>query len=316
MKLGQPFKPMDPVLTKEIFDGAGWAYQVKWDGVRMISHVSNGTVRLFNKRLNERTRQYPEMAGIITNAIGKVDAVLDGEMIAMRGGKPNFYDVIRRDWAGNEINIKALVNSVPVYYMLFDIVYHQGEDLRVLPLTERQQRLKDVVTTAQQLVLTDTIYDAGTALFEAVTQQQLEGVVAKDTNSKYITGGKNKQWLKIKVLKQLECVVGGYTLSSGQLAALVLGLYRQDKLLYIGRVNASFSSEEKKRLRNFLHQTQSTNCAFVQQPKIKAANIHWVKPQLVVLVQFLEWTDDLVLRHPSIVGFSSKQPEECRVDRQ
>ncbi|MBO8169638.1 MAG: DNA ligase [Thermoanaerobacteraceae bacterium] len=312
MKVGKPFLPMDPVLIDEIFDDSDWAYQVKWDGVRIVAHVSGDEVRLFNKRQNERTRQYPEMLSIVKGAVNGREAILDGEMIALRHGKPSFYDVIRRDWASSAKSINALIKEVPVSYMLFDIIYLDGEDLRALPWEERQERLLAAVRQHDRLVITDTIFGEGTALFQGVADQGLEGVVAKQRRSWYIAGGKNKLWRKAKVWQEINCVIGGYTLSGNELAAFLVGGYVTGRLTYWGKVNAAFKQEEKDRVKGYLRQLAVPDCPFVRPPRPGGrVKINWVKPELVITVQFLEWTDDLKLRHPRILGFSTASPGEC-----
>ncbi|WP_366923184.1 non-homologous end-joining DNA ligase [Metallumcola ferriviriculae] len=312
MMLGKPFKPMDPVLVDEIFDNPRWAYQVKWDGVRILAHVQRQGIELFNKRLNRRTDQYPEMQEIIQSAVGKREALLDGEMIALRNGKPNFYDLIRRDWSTSPGVIKALVSSIPVCYMLFDILYLDGKELRSKSWEERQSLLQNNIKISSQLVITDVVYEHGETLFEAVKTQGLEGVVAKERHSKYLIGGKNKLWQKIKVMQQLNCLVGGYTVNSG-LAALLLGVFSERGLIYIGRVNAALKSTEKGELLNFLKNNVQKDSPFIN--KTSGKGIYWVKPYLPILVEFLEWTDDLKLRHPKIIGFSGVKPNKCTLQK-
>ncbi len=312
MKLGEPFKPMDPVLINDIFDDNDWAYQVKWDGVRMLAHLTNDGVRLFNKRLNERTSQYPELLPLLKNSVKAGEAILDGEFIVLKKGKPNFYDVIRRDGAQNEFSIKTLQRELPVNYMLFDIIYLDGRDLRAWSWEERQAQLSQNVIESDRLVITDTVDGEGTALFHSVMQHQLEGVVAKKRSSKYILGGKNKLWKKAKVWKKIDCVIGGYTLSNKQLAAFLLGGYLDGQFYYIGKVNAAFKAEEQKKLKTYLESIIRYDCPFANMSKV-SETVHWVKPELVLSVEFLEWTDDFKLRHPKIIGFSKAASKECRL---
>jgi len=312
MKLGEPFKPMDPVLISGIFDDNDWAYQVKWDGVRILAHLTNGGVRLFNKRMNERTGQYPELLPLVKNSIKAGEAILDGEVIALRKGKPNFYDVIRRDWAQNDFSIKTLQRELPVNYMLFDIIYLDGQDLRALPWEERQAQLSQNVLESDRLVITDTVDGKGTALFQSVKQHKLEGVVAKKRSSRYILGGKNKLWKKAKVWKKIDCAIGGYTLSDKQLGAFLLGGYLEGHFYYIGKVNAAFKAEEQKKLKTYLESIIRYDCPFANMPKF-SGTVLWVKPELVLLVEFLEWTDDFKLRHPKILGFSEVASRDCRL---
>ena len=130
-----PFEPMEPMAQHAVPDGSGYIHQVKWDGVRMIAHVGRQFVKLHNRKLRERTEHYPEMSRL--KDVVKGDAILDGEMVALKNGKPNFPLILERDLlnavGSGAIRVKSIVAKVPVFYMVFDIVYHNGEDLTTWP---------------------------------------------------------------------------------------------------------------------------------------------------------------------------------------
>lgn len=174
-----PVAPMEPVRRAEPFDDQNTLFQVKWDGVRALAYAyPGGGVRLFNRRLRERTAQYPELCAALSGL--PAGTVLDGEIIAPDAdGKPDFPRVLRRDLVASPAKIKRAADAVPVRYMAFDLLWLDGQTLCPLPLTERFAAL-DALTLDSALVhRVESVPQAGRALFAAVQAEGLEGVVAK-----------------------------------------------------------------------------------------------------------------------------------------
>jgi len=309
--LNQKIQPMEPVPHKEPFNSPDHLFQVKWDGVRMLAFINNGTVRLQNRRLHERTLQYPEMQ-LLPRVLSAFNAILDGEMVVFHQGKPSFPLVIKRDFATRDKQIAGLMELVPVTYMLFDILYINGRNITALPLVERQSILAESITPCTQVLVTDN-FTEGKALFTAVREQGLEGIVAKAKHSPYLPGKKHSQWLKIKYRPRRLCVVGGYTKRGKVVNTLLLGAYDQGKLRYLGRVGSGLTQEEWQVITGFLEDLRREKPPFANPPLTRKAVYYWVVPALTVLVEFTEWTEEIRLRQPVIVGFSSEHPEQCQL---
>lgn len=303
-----PFKPMEPVAAATVPEGRNMLYQVKWDGVRIVAHVGNGRVMLHNRKLRERTLHYPELNRL--NNIVKGEAVFDGEVVALKNGSPSFPLVLERDLAvpsGTE-KVRRLMTRVPVFYMVFDIVYHNGNDLTGVPLRERQSILADTLPADEHIHLVESFAD-GVTLFAAVAEKKMEGIVAKEKESYYAAGKKLPVWQKIKVrLKQL-VAVGGYTVKEGQINALLAGAYHEGHFFYLGRVATGLSGRDLAELTPFLKATQRSSPPFVNASAAK--DRIWVEPKLTMLVDFQEWTNDLYMRQPVIKGFTKDKPEDC-----
>lgn len=287
-----------------------YAFQVKWDGVRLLAYVTRNGVRLQNRHLKDKTAQYPELANL-GSFLFRREAILDGELVVLtKEGKPSFARIIRRDNATEPALIKHLSRVIPVSYVLFDILYLDQQDLRSLPWHKRQEILYQVVRPHEHLHLAENFTD-GVALFTATRELQLEGIVAKDKGSPYISGKKSSLWLKIKHRRSLTALVGGYTVKGNNLSSLLLGVYSEGRLRYIGRAGSGLGEEERRLLETSLPQLAVPFSPFMNPPRLKGLKVVWVKPILSVLIEFSEWTENLLLRAPVIKGFTSIPPEEC-----
>jgi bifunctional non-homologous end joining protein LigD len=215
-------KPMEPVLSERPFDDDDYLYQVKWDGIRLLSKVSSiDGVMLWTKKGQLRTETYPELLKIDKILKGN-NAVLDGEVIVLgEQGLPSFNRVLRRDLAKKVT--KAQITANPVIYVVFDLLYYNDRSFTNFPLWERQELLTDILKPAENIFLCDS-YPKGKQLFLTMQEKGLEGIVAKEKKGRYYCGAKNRTWLKIKCFRKMECVVGGIVLKNGRAGALLLGL--------------------------------------------------------------------------------------------
>ena len=212
-----PFVPMLLDTAALPFDDRNYAFEVKYDGVRMTARFCGGETALYNRRLNERTRRYPEIAAqvkALCAASGAGATVLDGEIIALSdGGLPDFYRVMKRDRV--EIPTPSFVKEIPVYFMVFDITEFNGSPLYGTEYALRREVLESVFNTAERgadgagkngggletpnIKLTDSIAENGGALFAAAKNEGLEGIVAKRLDSVYSPDTRSRDWLKIKI---------------------------------------------------------------------------------------------------------------------
>lgn len=205
MKL-QPITPFEPILADQLPIGSQWLAQIKWDGVRMLSYSDGNSSELINRRGNYRTAQYPELTDV--SAYCKADSViLDGEIIALKDGKPSFHEVMRRDSLKNGSTISVVRHQVPVIYMIFDILFYNGQSTIDQPLFTRQQLLSDILLPHPHVQAVPSYTDPA-ELFAAAQSQSLEGIICKDINSTYAPGGKDKRWQKRKIISDITAVAG------------------------------------------------------------------------------------------------------------
>lgn len=291
------------------FADPNWLYQVKWDGVRNLALVEGGRIRHWSRRLRERTALFPEFDPL-ARALGGRRAVLDGEIIVLKGGKPSFAAILERDLASARTDRSR---GLPATLMLFDLLEVGDEPLYSRPLTERLALLQELVPPAEAWqVVTSFPGVEGPALFKAVAAQGMEGVVAKRRSSTYAPGTRSRDWLKLKRRQQMLAVVVGFTSPAGRPGGLLLGAYHEGQLKYIGRVGSGVRAEELAAIRTHLPRGP---CPFARVPSLRdrfagdAGPVVWVEPQLTVRVEFSEWTEEQRLRDPVLIGFSTEPPE-------
>ncbi|AWB43622.1 DNA ligase [Paenibacillus sp. CAA11] len=309
MKL-QPVVPFEPITTDLAPSGENWAVQVKWDGVRMLVYNDGEAVRLINRKGNDRTRQYPEF--VDTTAYCKASSViLDGEIIALEGGKPSFHQIMKRDSLKRQNEIQFALNRVTAIYMVFDVLYRDGEWLTDLPLKERQNILQEIIVPSEKVQLVQNYPDPA-QLFKVMELQGWEGIVCKDLNSVYAPGGKDKRWQKQKISLDLYAVVGGVTYRDGTVNALLLGLYNErGNLRYIGHAGTGkFTVKDWSSITELVEPLLITERPFLNLPE-RSKGAAWVQPSLTVKVQFLEWTPGGTMRHPVIQSMANIPPEQC-----
>lgn len=296
-----PVLPMEPKSAPCVTDSADMLYQIKWDGVRVLSYkFSNGSIRLFNRRLNERTAQYPEICEALDAIMP--GTVLDGEIIALdQNGRPDFPRVLRRDLVRSPQKIKAAMAAVSVHYMVFDVLWLDGDAVYSWPLAKRLALLTGMDIKEGLIRLVDSVPAAGRALFDAAQAEGLEGIVAKKADSAYMIGKKTDAWQKIKCLRKVTAIVGGYLADGQRVRSLLFGLPDGDRLQYIGAAASGVTQAQWQNLRQLFAKMPGP-CPFVNPPVLSDA--HWVMPLLHAHIRFLEYTSGGVMRAPVITGFS------------
>lgn len=306
----KPLVPFEPVKVDQFPTGEKWIAQVKWDGVRVLTYYDGSSVRLFNRRLHERTLQYPELINI-NSYCSASSVILDGEIIALSKGKPSFQSVMKRDSVRQAAKVSRASRETPIIYMIFDILFYNGEWVINQPLKQRQEILGQIISPQSFIQLVEN-FDNASDLFEVIKSQDMEGVVCKDLNSAYAVKGKDSRWQKLKYYHDLIAVVGGVTFRGNLVNALLLGLYDQEgRLWYIGHAGTGkLTSAEWRTLTEFIQPMIVKARPFVNKPeRIKSAV--WVEPVLTVKVNYIEWTQDQTLRQPSIQAFVQVKPQEC-----
>lgn len=311
-----PFEPMLLERAERPFADEGWLYQVKWDGVRNLTLVEGGQARHWSRRLRERTVHFPEFAPLAA-ALGGRRAVLDGEIIVLKNGKPSFAGILERDLAGGVPDVRK-VRERPATLMLFDLLEWGEQPLYDRPLTERLGLLEQILPPAEAWqVVASFPGSEGPALFGAVVEAGLEGVVAKRRNSRYLPGSRSRDWLKVKRRGETLAVVVGYTNPIGRSGALLLGAYHQGKLRFIGRAGSGITAADLATIRAHL---PPAPCPFPRPPNLRdrfagdPGPVVWVEPRLTVRVNFTEWTEDQKLRDPVVAGFTGEPPSAAVMD--
>ena len=204
-----------------------------------------------------------------------------------------------------------MVNQIPICYLVFDLIYFNGQDLTRTSLSGRQELLAEVLPENEHIHRVESFRD-GILLFEAAREKCLEGIVAKEKESLYAMGGKLSAWLKIKIRRKQLAAVGGYTRKAGRINSLLAGAYLSGHFIYLGRVANGLSACELAELAPFLETTKKAVSPFVNKTAGKGQV--WVEPRLAMLVEFQEWTEDLRMRQPVVKGFTKDRPEDCALD--
>jgi bifunctional non-homologous end joining protein LigD len=320
------------------FNSDAWFFEIKWDGVRAIAYVDD-TLSLKSRNDWELGGQFPELGELVTLAPG---TVLDGEIVAMSGGRPDMQALLSRLQKGSG-RVPPPGVSVPVTYIVFDILEKYKKPLTALPFFERREILKKSVTEGPHVILSVPVEGRGEDYYHAAIAKGLEGVMAKRKDSPYEPGQRSGAWLKVKGQKTCDCVIAGYTLGKGgrsaTFGALILGLYENGSgndtrgeagddqvsqasphtgsgspLLYIGKVGTGFSDRDRETLmetfsplRTAIPQLQGTE---------RNDTVVWLEPVLVGEVAYQEVTKDRKLRIPRFIRIrSDKKPEECTRDQ-
>ncbi|MEA9998703.1 MULTISPECIES: non-homologous end-joining DNA ligase [unclassified Cryobacterium] len=296
-----------------------WAFEPKWDGIRALAYLSTaGTerpVRLFTRAGNDVTEAYPELLAALPDAVDAASAVLDGEIVALdRSGRPNF-GLLQSRMHLTRRTVAAAAAATPVQYLVFDVLEHEGSDLNRTPYSVRRTILESLVSGDGPVQLSpDLPGDAQDAL-RVSRELGLEGIVAKDADAGYDGGRRSRSWIKVKHHRAQEVVIGGWRTGNGNrarsLGSLLLGIPSETGLDYIGRVGTGFRDRDLAALRSRLDTLAQAENPFTAVPAADVRDAHWVRPVLVGEVDYLEWTSDGRLRHPSWRGWRpDKAPDE------
>jgi DNA ligase D-like protein (predicted ligase) len=314
--LPENFQPMLASLA-EPFDSNDYTYEIKWDGYRCLAFLDSHT-RLLSRNQKDLTTVFPELQNL-HKRIKQTGCLIDGEIIAMRNGKPSFSELQKRAQLRHKNILTLRETKIPVVYVAFDILFYNHTAIYEKPLTERRGLLADSYYQADELIIASFIETKGLAYFKAICELGLEGVVAKKSNSAYIPGKRGKSWLKFKRKIIHAFVVCGYLVNSTPnsrrtLRSLILGAYFQDQLNYFGMVGNGFTQQEMEFILQELVKLRTEECPFPSN-RFNPKNTVWIKPLIVCDVEYLELTDEGSLRHPIFKRFRSDlRVEDCQYD--
>ena len=293
-------EPMKAVLADTPFSDPNWIFERKLDGIRCLATRDASGVRLVSRTGRGMNHEYPTIVDALESEPCD-DFIADGELVAFENGITSFSRLQRR---GRE--------RVPVFLYLFDLPRHDGQDLRNLPLRERKARLRRALGFGGPVRFTPHRNgEHGEELYREACEKGLEGVIAKRADSPYLSGGRSRDWLKLKCHAEQELVIGGYTAPKGsrtEFGALLVGYYDDGGTLrYAGKVGTGFDHHTLRTLGEGLRKLEQDESPF-ERFKPVPPGTHWVRPELVGQIGFTEWTRDGRLRHPRYLGLRDDKP--------
>ena len=304
--------PLSPMLATAgtLPHGPGWSYEFKWDGVRVLSLFSGGAPQLFARSGTTVTAAYPEISALSLPA----GSLLDGEMVVLdNAGRPSFTALAERMHVRDVTKAARLAVSLPVTYMIFDVLRLAGEDLTPLPYAQRRARLEELDLAGGHWMVPPSFTD-GPATESAARENSLEGVVAKRLDTPYLPGARSPDWIKVKFDRTGDYVIGGWRAGARRLGGLLVGVPGPEGLRFRGRVGGGIGAAAEKELLTALAPlaVRASPFAAGAVPREDARGAHWVSPDLVVEVRYGNRTPDGRLRFPRFLRLRpDKTPAEC-----
>ncbi len=289
------------------YDDEDSIFELKLDGIRCIAYIGQKSLSLRNKRNKDVTEIYPELADIMTST--KDTVILDGEIIVLKNGKPDFFSLQKRSLMSDPFKIRIASQRLPVHYVAFDILYRNDTDLTKLPLLQRKEILSKCIKENKSISLSRFIFKNGIQFFHLVKENSLEGIVGKKKNSLYFFGKRTKDWQKIKAMVDEDLIILGYQQDEeGKLKDLLLGYYNSSyQLCYRGKVFLGISAKEKELILEFAKNNR------LSLPTVEGfSNVIWMKPELVGTAHYMQQTKAKSMRQPVWKGLRfDKEAKDC-----
>ena len=292
------------------FDSDKHLFEIKWDGIRVLAFFGEGIQRLQGRKLTDATERYPEIVEGLKALPG--DGILDGEVVVLDPeGRPDFQRVLVREQTTTRDASLVKASRHPVVYMAFDLLYRNGEPLFDRPLIERKKLLSQLLVSPPSPIVESTyVLGQGKALFREAEARGLEGIVAKAISSRYV-GERSNDWLKLKVRRRTDAVLIGIVRERGtrRVKSLVLGAYDGEELVWLGNAGSGLDHKTTHQLGTELEHLRAE-----PPPNFRAdapGDIEWLRPALVVRIEYSELTREARLRHPVFIGFVDKNPKDC-----
>ena len=292
-----------------------WFFERKLDGFRSLAFRNGARTRLLSRNRNDLGIKFPEVVEAL-NAQPVRDFVIDGEIVAMQGRHISFQFLQQRL---KPVSIgPADRNGIRLAYYVFDLLYVNGHDVRSLPLRDRKRLLKKAISFDGPVRYTPHRTGSARAAFEAACSKGWEGIIAKRSEDRYISG-RTASWLKLKCETRQEFIIGGYTdpqRSRIAFGALLIGYFDRGALKFAGKVGTGFDTQTLTMLGQRLKSLSAEERPFVPDPALPRRGVHWVKPKLIAEVEFSQWTRDDKLRHPRYLGLRpDKKPSQVVRER-
>ncbi|HEX2966642.1 MAG TPA: non-homologous end-joining DNA ligase [Syntrophorhabdaceae bacterium] len=291
--------PMLATLVKDPFDDDQWVYEVKWDGYRAIAEIKNKAVVFYSRnQLSFEERFSPIMDSLKTFDL---HAILDGEVVVIDSkGFPDFQ--MLQDYRTSR--------KGQLLYCVFDLLYYDGRDLTGLSLLTRKDLLKKILPVSKNIKYSEHVAKDGILFFQVVKEKGLEGIVAKHSLSTYQMGKRSREWLKIKAQLTQDAIIAGFTEPKGtrkDFGALVLGVYKNGELVFIGHAGGGFSAKKLKEIHAQLKPLIRKKTPFKVAPKTNTP-VTWLKPEKVCEVAFHGWTTEGIMRQPVFMRMREDKP--------
>ena len=278
-------------------DGDEWLHELKLDGYRIQARKEGKKVQMLTRSGLDWTHRIPAVAQAVAR-LAAANVTLDGEVVVLAAdGTTNFADLQASFQEGAKN---------PLTYFCFDLLHLEGKNPRDLPLLERKDLLAQVLESGDgdMVRLSEHILSGGGAMFQKACELHAEGIVSKKARGRY-TDGRSSDWLKSKCLHEQEFVVGGYSLPSDGshgIGSLLLGYYKDGKLIYAGRTGTGFTQKMRRSLRERLAPLEAEGVAFYRPPNEAKRGAIWVRPELVAQVRFATWTAEDLVRQAAFLG--------------
>lgn len=300
-KLTTFIKPMLAKVVDQPFDNVDWIYEIKWDGYRAIAELKSKEIKLYSRNGLSFYEAYPEIVEELKKI--ETDVVIDGEIVVLdENDKPSFQHL--QHYSENR--------SHPIHYYVFDCLSYAGKDISDLPLVERKEILKTLIPKNSIIKFSDHIHETGINFYnEIVKLGGLEGMMAKRSNSIYQPGRRTDDWLKVKNNQTQEAIIAGYTAPQGSrkyFGALVLGMYINEKLTYIGHAGTGFTEKLLKELHTTFQPLIKETSPFSSIKVPVNAPVTWLEPSLSCEVKFTGLTEEGIMRHPVFMKIKTNKP--------
>jgi bifunctional non-homologous end joining protein LigD len=302
-------EPMKARLAAQLPVGKNWLYEIKFDGVRALAMKQGSSIQLISRSAKDLTAKYSELAEKLAG-LPVETAIVDGEVVALDSeGRPSFQLLQCYHMPGQR--------KPPLFYYAFDLIHLDGNDLCQLPLFKRKAALKELLAGfSERIRFSGELQGAANRLVEQMRKRGLEGLIAKQKDSKYEAGKRSGAWIKYKWANEQEFVIGGYTNPKGSrthFGAVLVGYYETERFIFAGKVGTGFNEKLLSALFKRFQQLRIPDCPFANLPErgmphgrgLSTAEMRrctWVKPELVCQVRFAEWTRDGHLRQPAFLG--------------
>ncbi len=293
MKYDHYIKPMFATSGGKPFDSSDWVFEIKYDGYRAVAGLNKTKVKLYSRNGLDFQHDYPR----VFDGLQKLNlrAVLDGEIVALdENDKPSFQ--LLQQIADDP--------SIPLHYYVFDLLELNGKNLRHLPLLQRKEMLRKILKSNEVIRYSDHVEGTGKKFFKLVVKNNLEGMMAKKSDSIYLDGRRSSDWLKVKHHNEQEVIIVGFTAPAGGrkfFGSLLLAVYKKKKLIYAGHAGTGFNDMMLRDLFTKMKSLQTDHSPFIEKISSRTA-VTWIRPVLVCNVKFSEWTQGGQMRHPVFLG--------------